>query len=132
VPPSYGRTHEAVSEIPEIAGVNAYASIVPRRASLLLPSPCDMAEQREHTVKGLDEEERVIAAALKAVREKKVKLREEAEEKWRAEEAEVKCIADEAEEKRKADEGEVQRLAEEAKEARKDKEAAEKERAAKA
>jgi hypothetical protein len=33
VPPSYGRTHEAISEIPEIAGANAYASIVPHRAS---------------------------------------------------------------------------------------------------
>jgi hypothetical protein len=39
VPPSYGRTHEAISEIPEIARVNAYASIVLRRASQLLPSP---------------------------------------------------------------------------------------------
>jgi hypothetical protein len=33
VPPPYGRTHEAISEIPEIAGPNAYASIVPCHAS---------------------------------------------------------------------------------------------------
>jgi hypothetical protein len=38
-----------------------------------------MADSREHTAEGLNEEECVIAAAVEVIREKKVKLWEEAE-----------------------------------------------------
>jgi hypothetical protein len=91
-----------------------------------------MADAQTPVVVEVNEEERVLLAALKAVQEKKVRLLEEAEEKRKAEEAEEKRKAKEvaeekrkadkvAEEKRKADEAEVQRL-----------EAAEKEKAAQA
>jgi hypothetical protein len=89
----------------------------------------------------VNEEERVLLAALKAVQEKKARLLEEAEEKRKANEAaEAKRKAEEAEaerkaeEKRKADEAEAQKLevAEKAKAAQTqgDKEEAEKIRAA--
>jgi hypothetical protein len=54
----------------------------------------------------VDEEERALMAALKALKEKKARILEEAEEKRRAEEA--------AEEKRKAEEAEAKRRAEKA------------------
>jgi flagellar biosynthesis GTPase FlhF len=133
VPPSYGQTHEAVSEIPEIAGANAYASIVLRHTSQTLPSPRTMADVHAPIAGEVDKEELVLLAALKAVQERKARILEEAEEKWRADEAaKAKRKADEvakakrkaeeaAKEKHKADEAEAQKL-----------EAAEKEKAAQA
>jgi hypothetical protein len=71
----------------------------------------NMANTCEPSIKELkeqyDEEECVAAAALKAIQEKKehaVKVRQEAEERPRAEEAEVKRKAEEAEAQRIADE----------------------------
>jgi hypothetical protein len=64
----------------------------------------------------VDEEERALLAALKAVQDKKARLLQEAEEKRRAEEAEEKWKAEEvAKAKRKAEEAaETKRKAEEA------------------
>jgi hypothetical protein len=104
VPPSYGRTHEAISEIPEIAGVNAYTSIVPHRTSWLLPSHHNMADIRANTIEELDEEEHAGVAVLEVIRQRKAKVQEEVEEKWRAEEAKTKRKAEEAEREQQAEE----------------------------
>jgi membrane protein involved in colicin uptake len=74
-----------------------------------------MADAQVLIVVEVNEEERVLLAALKAVQEKKARILEEAEAKRKAEEERK------AEEKRKAEEAEAQRL-----------EAAEKEKAAQA
>jgi hypothetical protein len=55
-----------------------------------------MADPREHTAEDLDEAERMAEAALKAIRERKVRAQEEAEEKRRAKEAEQEHQAEEA------------------------------------
>jgi hypothetical protein len=80
-----------------------------------------MADSRKHTAEGLDKEERIIEAA-KAIKAKKARLQEEAEEKRRAKEAK---------EKRKAEEAEAQRVAEEARKAEEAEEAQKAEEAAK-
>jgi hypothetical protein len=74
-----------------------------------------MADAQEHNVVEIDEEERMLVAALKAVKEKKARILEEAEEKRRADEAaEEKRKADEAAKaKRKADEAEAKRKVDE-------------------
>jgi colicin import membrane protein len=83
-----------------------------------------MADAQPPVVVEIDNEERAILAALKAVQEKKARILEEAEEKRKAEEA--------AEEKRKAKEvAETQRKAEKAEKKHKADEA-EKEKAAQA
>jgi hypothetical protein len=57
-----------------------------------------MADAREPTAGGIDEEERVLEATLKALKVKKARLQEKAEEKQRAEEGKEKWKAKEAEE----------------------------------
>jgi hypothetical protein len=78
-----------------------------------------MADTQEPIAGGIDEEECILEAALKAIKAKKARLQEEAEEKRRVEEAEEKRKAKEAEEKCQADEAEAQRVkkAQKAKEA---------------
>jgi hypothetical protein len=83
-----------------------------------------MADAQPVAVVAIDEEEQALLAALKAVKEKKARILEEAEEKRKAEAAaEEKRKAEEAEAKRKAKEAETQRLAEAAEKKRKAQEA---------
>jgi hypothetical protein len=102
-----------------------------------------MADPQAPIIVEINEEERVLLAALKAVQDKKARILEEAEEKRRADEAaKAKWKAEEAaEEKRKAEEAaEEKRKAEEAAEEKRKAneaeaqklEAAEKEKAAQA
>jgi hypothetical protein len=72
----------------------------------------------DNTVEGLDAEERATEAALQAIKDKKAKLREEAEERRKTAKAEAKQKPEEAELK-EAEANEAERVANEAAEKKK-------------
>jgi hypothetical protein len=74
-----------------------------------------MSDAQPPVIEEIDDEEQALMAALQAVKEKKARILEEAEEKRRAEEAaKTQRKAEEAEKKRKAEEAEAKRKADEA------------------